>query len=370
MSGGSRGTQEEARLHELVAEARAFGVGNIYAKLDETKGYGKSGKLGDLLAELRMACAISRHLGRPVEFQVGNKADMRFGVDGRIVELEVVHRSVVAPWSAVFHPDPATLPEYASSSEPWKRAAHRLHLRLATLPIAIQPWVGASLLAPRATRRDRGEQERACGDVAEWLASELPAGLSAGTSRLQYVDGVTSFDLEPLDGPPGFVKGHGSAEAWIATEGASRASILAKASNATARLRESGAAHYLVGAVIDDALASGGRDTLTMLLGPLVQSELRSRYRPVALARRDRLLDARRGANAPLVTASLLAPEENDLHGFPEGVFLDPATSDASAVVALYYTDALQFVPNPLCSRALEDLVKLFPSELAPFTPR
>jgi hypothetical protein len=51
-----------------------------------------------------------------------------------------------------------------------------------------------------------------------------------------------------------------------------------------------------------------------------------------------------------------------------EGLIFDEAVREhVDGIVALYYTGALQFVPNPFTTRSVEPLWRLFPETLEPF---
>jgi hypothetical protein len=368
LEGSPRDPLLEEGLRRIVAELERLGCRNIAEKLFEFKG----GNFDDLLAELRLARSVSRHLGCPVDFQVGDVADIRFIVDGVDCLLEVVHKSSPHPWSAVFHPTPAALERYASGRD-WERAAHRLHMLLADLPIAIQPWVDAKFVRPEVGWRARAEQENACGEVADWLAAQLVGAVEASRTELHYTDGVTRFDVTPLDVAPGYVKGHASLKAWDVNEGTLRDSIEKKNAKAKERLLASGAGCYLVGLAIDDALASRGDELLTTLFGPPVVCEGRlggRTFRPVPASRRSRVDEARHRGRGALLDLAQFDPNKNNLYGQPEAVYFDPASAAVGGVLALYYTDALQFIPNPFSSNDIERVCLRFPAQLTPFSSR
>lgn len=363
------GTLAELELRQLVGDLQALSCTNLAAKLREFKGAGASGRIGALCAELKLARLLARRLQSPVDFRTGNTEDVRFAIDGALCLMDARHRSSSDTAGAVFYPDPALLPTYATGND-WKQAAHRLHEVVNTLPIEIQPWLTSNLLHNPPTRRDRGLQEAACRDIANWLAAELPDAVRDARRQITHPDGRTRFELTLLDAPPGRILGSGCVDAWIPDEGTIRRDILEKSSKAKERLDAARASCYVVGLVIDDAFASTGTDLMSSLYGSGISRSTSSgtySYRPVPVDRQRAYDDAVRLRRQDLLDLARLDRDETNLHGFPEGLYFDAACADVCGVLALYYTEQVQYLPNPFSLRNIDPLCRLFPQILTPF---
>ena len=61
-------------------------------------------------------------------------------------------------------------------------------------------------------------------------------------------------------------------------------------------------------------------------------------------------------------------PEVPTRAGEREGLVFEPVVQrNVDGIVALYYTDMLQWIPNPFSDRDIELLAPLFPNTLKPF---
>jgi hypothetical protein len=369
LDGSPPNTLDEDQLRRIVVELDELGCLNIDGKLNESKAARQGGRLGSLLAELRFARSLSQHLGCTITFQVGDQADLRFVTEGIDCLLEVVHKSSSDPWSAVFHPDPADLDRYPLGNA-WQRAAHRLHTTIMELPIEIQPWVAAEFIRELVDGRCRTAQERACGDVATWLAEQLPDAVHEGRTALVYHDRKTCFELTPLETAPGYVKGTAPVEGWFIAEDRLRQSIKKKSEKASGRLLANGADCYFVGLAIDDSFAASGHDILGTLFGTLVHCDTTGRtFRPVPADHRFQIIEARQRGLENVLNLAALDPDQNDARESPKGLFFDPALSEVSGILVLYYTDTLQFIPNPFSTKDSAQVRSRFPNELTPFSP-
>ena len=347
---GNHSAYDEERLRNVVDDLLNFGCKNVADKLLEARA-AQRGRLEDLLGELRLVRLLARHLSTPIHLQTGDAPDARFTIDGCECLLEIVHKSSHWPLSEAF-------------------ASHHLNSLLETLPITVQPYVAAAFLKPQVGWKERADQEKAVDDLASWLVAQLPAAVAAGRQRLDYTDSKTHFLLSAIDAPPGYMRGHASIEAWLSDEGTLRHSIEKKNEKASERLAASSADVYLVGLAIDNAWLCRGRDLLTTLLGPMVQTDHSlggGSYRPVPATRISRVERARQQGRTEWLDLACFDPSKNALCGFPEAVFLDPASEHVGGVLAIYHTEELQFVPNPFSLNSSERLRSRFPLQLTPF---
>lgn len=367
MLGHPTGTSGEDKLRSLVSEAESLGCTNLDKKLLEFKGAATSGRLGALCAELRFAIMVAPLATTPPAFHTLDAADIWFATDAGVCLLEVVHKSAPHPLSTVFYSEPALLASYATATD-WKGAAHRLDVVLRSLPTAVRPWIPAELLKNQIGGKEREKQEMACGVLADWLASELPSAVAKRTARLVLPDGVTYFDLTPLDAAPGYMEGSAILSAWLYDDGTFRRSIECKASKATARLQSARACCYLIGLDIEDAFASTGRDIASTLLGPLRCSAEKHSYRPVLLANQQRVADAEQQGRGDLLQLAHFDRTEQNLHGTDAGLYFEPSFADVTAILALYYTNEVQFVPNPFSRTNIDPIRQLFPAKLTPIS--
>lgn len=354
-------------LRSVAADVVSSGCANVAAKIREYRG----GNAGDLIAEFRLAHRTGVQLSAAITFQTDAAADIRITLNGEDYLVEVVHKSAPWPLSTVLHPDPADLAAYATGPS-WKQSAVRLHETVESLPVELQPWIDAKLTQYVAGHAERSAQETASGDIANWLAAELPSAVSSGTLALAHPSGLARFDLKLLDSPPGRINGSGPLNpAWVQPVSL-RHSILKKSSRAKERL--GAAAGYIVGVVVDDAIASNGHQLLNTLLGPGICARLEDgshkNYRPVPLAARVLVDEARRRGRQNLLDLATFDPDENEHHKHEPGLYFDPACEHVSGVVALYYTGAMQFVANPFAVMDIARLLAAFPSTLAPFPGR
>jgi hypothetical protein len=233
---------------------------------------------------------------------------------------------------------------------------------------AVRPWIPAELLKNQIGGKEREKQEIACGVLADWLASELPSAVAKRMARLVHPDGVTYFDLTPLDSVPGYMEGSAVLSAWLYDDGTFRRPIEYKASKATARLQSARACCYLIGLDIEDAFASTGRDIASTLLGPLCCSAEKHSYRPVLLAHQQKVADAEQQGRGDLLQLAHFDRTEQNLHGTDAGLYFEPGFADVTAILALYYTNAVQFVPNPFSRTNIDPLRQLFPAKLTPIS--
>jgi hypothetical protein len=360
----SAGSDDRRILRSLVADVVSAGCANVAAKLREYRG----GNVGDLIAEFRLGYRVAVQLSAVITFQTDDAADIRVTLEGDDYLVEVVHKSAPWPLLTVLYPDPTDLAAYAAGPS-WKQSAVRLHRTIESLALELQPWVDAKLTKYVAGHAERCTQETACGEIADWLASELPSAMSVGKKVLAHPSGLARFDLKPLDEPPGRINGFGPLNADWVQPVSLRHSIAKKSTKAKARLGT--AAGYVVGVVVDDAVASDGHQLLTSLLGPAICAwsgpGAHRNYRPVPLASRDLLNEARRRGRQDLLDLAMFDSDENELHKHDPGLYFNPICEYVSGVLALYYTEALQFVVNPFAATEIARLRAVFSATLMPF---
>lgn len=247
----------------------------------------------------------------------------------------------------------------------------RLHQAVESLPIKLQPWVDAKLTQYVAGYAERSAQENACGDIADWLASELPGAVSSQKPVLAHPNGLARFDLTMLDSPPGRITGSGPLNAAWVQPVSLRHSIAEKGSKARERLGS--AAGYIVGVVVDNAFASDGHQLLTTLLGPGVCARLEDgshkNYRRVPVEGRVLVEEARRCGRQDLLDLAMFDADKNEHDEHDPGLYFDLTFKHVSGVVALY-TKAIQFVANPFAVMDIARLRAVFPSNLTPFPSR
>jgi hypothetical protein len=104
------------RLHRLPSR----GLAN---KLTEYRGR----RAEALIAELRMAWALSNVTRLGVELQAGAAHDLRLRGQGLDWTVEVQHKSSVDPFSAIFNPEPDLLAAYEGDEHdvPLSKSQHR-----------------------------------------------------------------------------------------------------------------------------------------------------------------------------------------------------------------------------------------------------
>jgi hypothetical protein len=178
---------------------------------------------------------------------------------------------------------------------------------------------------------------RICGPVSEaWVLNDYPCG----TGELSLSE-------------------------WL------RHAVSEKCRKATKDPGRRGDAH-VVALVIDEAAALSGRVLLGSLLGHLIYERLdrnkggRS-YRTVPKALFD---EATRLGRADLLSSMQFDSDRLTSVGQQEGLFFDRSVcGDLDGVFALYYTDDLQFVPNPFACGDIALVRDLFSLNLQPFAP-
>lgn len=368
--GSPAGTWDESELRRVVDGLVAMECVHVAEKLREKPGARVAHKLGDLMAELYVAEALSVHLGRPVTFQVGDAADLRFSVGGVDCLVEVVHKSSPHPWSAVFSPDPADIPHLATGPA-WRRPAHQLHSLLQTLPVEIHPWVGSEFLKECVGHAARKQQEEACGAAADWLAKELPGAVQRGDRQLKYPSGDLRFDIVCIDRSPGYMCGFGPLDAWFGEDGTLGQSVLQKAKKARTRLTATGARCYVIATNVEDVIASDGTELQGVLLGPHVVSGTpgaRRSFRSVPPEGQQLFVQAQQAGRHEMLQLANFDPAVQRSYA-DLGLFFDPRLEAVSAVLARYYTGTLQLVPNPFSSTDVTSLGRQFPTLFAPFSP-
>jgi hypothetical protein len=175
-----------------------------------------------------------------------------------------------------------------------------------------------------------------------------------------------------LDSPPGRINGSDPLNAAWVQPVSLRHSIAKKGSRARERLGS--AAGYIVGVVVDDAIASNGHQLLTTLLGPDVCARLEDgshkNYRPVPVEGRALVEEAQRCGRQDLLDLAMFDADRNDHYGHDPGLYFDLTFKHVSGVVALYHTKAIQFVANPFAVMDIARLRAAFPSNLTPFPSR
>ncbi len=359
---------DEDRLRRHVDEHLRLGSMRLVDKLREFRG----GRAGDLIAELRVSRALAIRFGTPPTFEVGDAPDFHFDIEGASVLVDVVHKSVSDALETVLYPHPDRLVACANPppGEEWKKPAATLAAALATLPVAVQPWLHGDLLRHVSGHAARAAQERDCSDVVDWLADQLPKAVNDGTMSLEHPRGLARFDLERIAAPPGRINGYGPLDAWIAHEGWFRHDIERKSRKAAERLARGGDC-YLVGLAIDEAISSMGHHLQTTVLGPLIceciePPDRHRNYRPVPLSAMAMYEQARQRGRGELLDVASFDPAMHELHGHQSGLYLDPVCESVAGVAAIYYTEELQFVPNAFSVTAIEPVVTRFPGQLEP----
>lgn len=129
---------------------------------------------------------------------------------------------------------------------------------------------------------------------------------------------------------------------------------------------------HLVGLVVDEAYASDGVALARVLLGPLVFVEESSasgggrHHRGIPQAGQSLLQAAvKRGREDLLLNLAQLDPGQSTP---TQALFFEPTISErVDGILALYYTDELQLIPNPFSKQDIEPLCAAFPRQLKPF---
>jgi hypothetical protein len=360
-------------LSWFVERLEASSCSGLAGKVAEYKGCGP--RADDLIAELRIAFALSDATRATVELQEGAVHDLRLRAPGLDCTVEVEHKSSVSAFAAVFYPDPDAVAAYGRVNGGWQAASFRLQETLEGLPFDIQPLIDGELSEPRWGGHDRAKQEEVCGQLAQWLVqkvTDIPRGESA---RLRHEH--AHFDITPLAAPPGRIKGHAPLGAFVLNDRSLsewlRGAIHRKTKIAAEHPTRRGE-HHLIGLVIDEPFACTGRDLAAALLGGLVADfgDFRDRvrlFRPVPVEGRG-LLDAARDRGRSELLSLMKFDRERPSRLGEEGLFFDKAVYEhIDGVLALYYTDQLQFIANPFTARNVDPVCALFPLTLDPFGP-
>ena len=358
------------KLPELAERLKSIGCSGVDEKLKE---YGPQ-KYGNLLAELRIGEQLSEYLNKPVRFQSGQLPDIQFTAQGVDCTVEVENKTSADSFSAVFYPDDETLDWYRNEGDAvWQKASVRLHDLVESLPVRIEPWTEGVLTKPAWDGPERQRQEEECGQLADWLCGEL-ANLKAD-GPVTLIHRLARFEISSSTSPPGEIAGSGMLSPMRIRgvpnprdPGLSMSEWLAQAIRRKAAIAgRYPPGHHLIALVVDEVYAHSGHNLLTTVLGGLTYSSAEERqYRTVppqgqSLYRRS-LAKGRKG------WLDLAQFDANETGGNWDVVFFDPAVSAAAdGVLALYYTDKLQFIPNPFSSRNIEPLLPLFPKTLQPF---
>jgi hypothetical protein len=182
-------SSRDQRSLSLVAEnLEAVHCVGLADKFAEYKGCGP--RSGALIAELRMALALSRSTRLPVTLQVGEAHDPRVGA----CTVEVQHKSSVFAFNSVFYPDPDAVP-LGQPLMKWQVVSQQLQEALKHLPFEIQPWIDGELARPHWSRDERARQEELCGEIAERLLHELKHLQVGHAKHLHH--GPARFDVAP-----------------------------------------------------------------------------------------------------------------------------------------------------------------------------
>lgn len=361
------GTLDEVNLRGLVGELIALNCHSVVGKLvAEGKKKRAGGGLVDLVAELRMALALTRHLGVAVDFNSGDNADLRFLSGPVDCLVEVKHERATYPWSELFNPDPVDISEMEAGEE-WKRPGYRLHDVVRDLPVEVQPQLGSFFLKDEYLGPERAEQQRACGEVASWLADNLPEAVHRGETLLVHPIRPARFRLKIRPGSRGRISKEVGTQAWFGGGPPLRRSILKKSLKAQRRLDGTHANAYVIGMVISPVVPSTGEELLDALLGAHVANLDGDSFRSVPPRFSEQYQYAKRQGRDALLDAAELVVMNGD--GAEYGLYLDTEMSGVAAVLALYCTGHFQFVPNPFAAVDINPLRRLFPSHLSLFRP-
>lgn len=366
----------ERAVAYLVEQLRALPCRGLADKLDEYKGRGCSAP--DLIAELRMAIALLSATGARLDFQSGAAADLRLDGDGVNWTVEVEHKSAVSPFAAIFYPGPDDLAVYARSGVRWQSASARLHEIIRSLPIEIQPWIGGKLDEPCWGGSERAKQEETCGAIAEWLADELTRIEPGNPTQLTHE--LARFDVSPVEGRLGRIAGAGPLDTFWLREYPSdedpRVSLSSWLRDAIVRKSKKdpvrhGSVHF-VGLVVDEAFACHGHVLTNTFLGGLVASggglTPMRHFRPVPKHGVGMIEDARNRGRGELL--DLMYFDSQEPSSAQDGLVFDAEVqANVDGVFALYYTNLLQFIPNPFSRRNVDVIRTLLPKTLLPFDP-
>ena len=339
-------------------------------------------KLWNLAAELRMAATLSSHLGplAAIALQVGESPDLL--LRKLVCTVEVENKSNADAFADVFSPDSQSLQAYALGGKPWQKAALQLHEVVQALPVEIQPWVEGCLVEPVWSGIDRDDKDALCGQLAEWLATELRKLLQDCRTTLCHQ--LARFDVSPLERPPGMILGAGQVSVSYIREHPRSSNGIPPRKGLTLEerlgeaIRNKSGKHptsrgtlHLVGLVVDEAYASDGFALARVLLGPLVFVDRSSasgggrHYRGIPHAGQSLLQAAVKRGREDLLNLAQLDPGQSTP---TQALFFEPTISErVDGILALYYTDELQFIPNPFSKQDIEPLCAAFPRQLKPF---
>lgn len=364
---------QKARLRYLVEERSDARCSNMVGKLAEYSGRGDA--VENLIAELRLASALLRATNVRVVLQDGAASDLRLLIDDDVdVTVEVEHKSSYSAFSDIFYPDPdLELPLAAGERDsPSRAAARRLHAVVRSRNFLIDPWIDATLAEPLWGGKERAEQESATIAVADWLANEL-ATMPNQSGRL--VHDHARFDLTLIE-EVGRITGYGPLEAYVVNDypNGSRVSLFEWFRTAVRRKARIASRHperrgklHIVGLVIDEAFASQGFSLVNALLGAVTAAEGRH-YRAVPPGGAALLDEAIARGRSTMIESLAFDRTKTPRAGDDAIMFDREVHENIDGVLALYYTDSLQFVPNPFSQRDLGPSRELFPQQFEPFT--
>ena len=359
--------EELARLLGLLA---ARGV-DLRAKVDE---YHRRRDAPSLIAELRMALAVANWTSSTPELCVGDEPDLRFPAVGGGFSLEVIHGSAPNGFQKVFYPAPQ-LPGLARQArDDWERARDELQSAVQARPIIITPWIDGALQDHHFDFDARRRQEELAAEVARWLVLQL-GGLGHGR-RVELDHENARFVVEWQPDGPGRINGFGPLAAnvlrisgvpgerdtmnnWLEIK------LRKKATAMTRRARRAPREVSLVGLVIDDAYALRVDALANHYFGARVHDAGGTRptsYRPVPSSL-VAALDGQRGDRLQAIAPLSFHPiDDESLHSM-YGLFFRPEFTEIDGIIALYYSGALQFLPNPLARRPIEHLFAHLPPD-------
>ena len=361
---------QAAEIARLERELAAIGAPPT-EKLCE---YRKRKDAASLIAELRMALAVARWTGGAPSYAVDDESDLQFPSVGPGFNLEVVHGSATGGFHKVFARAPSSAPAPEGAiAEPWEQAAAELQAALQRLPVKITPWLGRALLDHHFSFEARQRQEQLAAEVARWLLLQLDSVERGVAVTLQHEE--ARFEIEWLAEGPGYVAGHGPLKAtYLRVNGepgdkdTMNHSLEWKLrSKARAITRRASPTVSLVGLVVGDPFALRIGTVANLYYGPLHHDERgtpATHYRPVQTTHLS-ALDAQPPCRAQMIRAMQFHGVEARREGTRFGLFTEPELAELDGIIALYYTGALQFLPNPLARRPVEELLTYFPSDTA-----
>jgi hypothetical protein len=254
--------------------------------------------------------------------------------------------------------------------------------------VDVQPWIGQALSEPHWSFEARAAQEQLCGEVARWLSHQLSTLSLSEPLMITYPEkNVARFNIRPRQSTPGLLRGHCSLEAYILNDyphypeatnsPLSLSEWLAKAVRAKSKIatkhpNRRGSLH-VIGLVVDEAAACRGDILANTYLGWLIARGLPGgvveHYREAPVSSWSALEIARTRGRLNVLGAMEYEPctETNARTGL---IFDQAICEHVDGIIALYYTDKLEFIPNLFSERDIAPLCRLFPRTLDPFAPR